>query len=240
MTEDFNATAATNVDPVAPIVEAVNLRTAGDFAILTKAGISIVPNSIITGNIAVSPAAGTYMTGFSFTADSSTTFSTSTQVIGSAFAPTDSVPTPAALTVAVLDMETAYTDASLRANTEDMNIASGSLGGLTLTAGVYTFTVNIIISSSMTFRGSAESVFIIRTTGFLTQASGTRMILEGGVQAKNIFWQVAGYVQVNTYAEMKGIILGKTSVVFQTGASLDGRILAQTACTLDQTRITQA
>jgi hypothetical protein len=222
-----------------PTVDPVNLGTAGEYAILTKAGISTVPSSIITGNIAVSPAAGTYMTGFSFTADASATFSTSSQITGSAFAPTDSVPTPATLTTAISDMEIAYTDASQRANTKDINISNGALGGLILTTGVYKFTVDVSILSSMTFSGCADAVFIIKTTGNLLQASGTTMILEGGVQAKNIFWQVAGAVQINTSASMKGIILGKTKVVFQTGASLDGRILAQTACTLDQARITE-
>jgi hypothetical protein len=64
----------------APALEAVDLRSAGAFVILAKAGISTVPSSVITGDIGVSPIAATAMTGFSLIADASNTFSTSTQV----------------------------------------------------------------------------------------------------------------------------------------------------------------
>jgi len=236
-------------------VEKVDLGTAANYAILTKTGISTVPNSSITGNIGVSPAAGTYMTGFSFTADSSGEFSRSSQVTGRAFAPTDSPPTPAVLNVAVSDMETAYNDASQRANTQGFNIGGGNIGGMTLTPGVYTFFtdininsdltfnggtfVDININSDITFNGGADNVFILQTTGKLMQAASTKVILSGGAQAKNIFWQVADAVRVGSSAEMQGILLAKTSVEFVTGSSLTGRVLAQTACTLQKATITQ-
>ena len=65
---------------------AVELGTAGNYAILTKAGISTVPTSIITGNIAVSPIAATAMTGFSLTSTDNGKASTSDQVTGRAYA----------------------------------------------------------------------------------------------------------------------------------------------------------
>jgi hypothetical protein len=68
------------------VVTAVNLGTAGDFAILAKTGISTVPTSVITGDIGVSPATGATMAGFSLSSDLSATFSTSTQVIGNCYA----------------------------------------------------------------------------------------------------------------------------------------------------------
>src|SRR5580658_1544741 len=64
----IDAVDAENVDvPLSP--GAVNLGTAGDFVILSKSGISTVPTSAVTGNLGVSPAAATYITGFSLTAD---------------------------------------------------------------------------------------------------------------------------------------------------------------------------
>jgi hypothetical protein len=61
-------------------VDPVDLGTASDFAVLTKAGVSTVPQSVITGDVGCSPIAVTALTGFSLTADSSNEFSTSTQV----------------------------------------------------------------------------------------------------------------------------------------------------------------
>jgi hypothetical protein len=63
--------------------------------------------------------------------------------------------------------------------------------------------------------------------------------LTNGALAKNIFWQVAGYVNVGEGAHMEGILLVKTAVTFVTGSSLNGRVLAQTACVLQMATITQ-
>ena len=53
---------------------AVNLGSAGGYVILAKSGISNVPTSAVTGDLGLSPAAATYITGFPLTADSTNTF----------------------------------------------------------------------------------------------------------------------------------------------------------------------
>ena len=79
----------------------------------------------------------------------------------------------------------------------------------------------------------------MKTTGGITQAASTRVVLEGGALAENIFWQVAGVVSVGAGSHLKGILLAATSAVFITGSSLEGRILAQTAVALQMATITQ-
>ena len=216
---------------------AVDLGTAGNYVILTKSGISTVPQSAITGDIAVSPIAATAMTGFSLTLHSSGLYSTSTQVTGQCFG-ASYAGSAADLTIAVLAMQTAYTDASSRSTTQ-LNLFAGIFNDntLTLTPGVYTFTTNVNIYQDITFEGEENDVFIIQTTGSVIMASAVSMLLDGP-QASNIFWQVAGQVTVGTTAHMEGIILTYTAAVFNTGSSLNGRILAQTACTLQMATIT--
>jgi hypothetical protein len=236
------------------LTETLNLGEAGAYAILTKAGISTVPQSVITGNIAVSPIAATAMTGFSLTAHSTNKFSTSAQITGQAFAADYAVPTPVSLTTAVSNMEAAYTDAAGRANADAarINLEGGKLGTELnveqlivggpedpLTPGVYTFATGVTIGGDITFEGSETDIFIIQMTGNLVQVGSTKVLLEGGVLAKNIFWQVAGFVEVQGGAHMEGILLSKTSVTFETGSSLNGRILAQTECILQVATITQ-
>ena len=58
-----------------------------------------------------------------------------------------------------------------------------------------------------------------------------------GVLARNVFWQVAGFVDLGTTAHLEGIVLTQTAVTLQTGASVNGRLLAQTAVTLDQSTV---
>jgi hypothetical protein len=201
-----------------------------------------VANSTITGDIGVSPIAATAITGFGLVLASSGVFSTTSQVVGKAYASDYSGSTPADMTAAVSAMEAAYTNAASRATTDSSmnNMGGGAIGGKTLTAGVYTFTVVVTIDSDLTFEGGADDVFVIQTTGDLTQAANTQVILKGGAQAKNIFWQVAGFVEIGADASMQGILLVKTKVDFITGSSLVGSVLAQTAVNLQVALITQA
>jgi hypothetical protein len=201
-----------------------------------------VITSAVTGNIAVSPITYAAMTGFALTMDSSTQFSTSSQVTGKAFASDYGVPTPATLTTAVSDMETAYTKASQRPNADTgrQNIKGGTIGGETLFPGVYTFAAAVTINLDITFEGGLNDVFIIQIGTTLTQATNTKVILSGCAQAKNIFWQVAGAVVIGAGAQMQGIILGKEKADFITGSSLVGSALVQTAVNLQKATITQA
>jgi hypothetical protein len=174
--------------------------------------------------------------------DPSTQFSTSAQITGKAFASDYAVPTPGQLTSAVSAMEVAYTNAAGRPNTDARrkNIGGGTIGGRTLTPGVYTFTTGITIDLDITFEGGEDDVFIIQTTSAITQAANTRVILSGRAQAKNIIWQVAGNVLIGAGASMQGILLVKQKIDFITGSSLVGSALAQTAVNLESASITQA
>jgi hypothetical protein len=231
-------------------VSTVNLGVAGEYAILTKTGISTVPTSAITGNIGVSPIAATAITGFSLTADSTNQFSTSTQVSGGvAHAASYGAPISETLTTAVSNMEAAYTDAAGRANLDESRKnfgegdEKGELGGApltsTLTPGVYTFHGDVSLASSITFEGNGSDIFIIQIAGKLLQVAGTSVILNGGALAKNIFWQVAEDVEVGEGAHMEGILLAKQAVLFKTGSTLNGRVLTQTRCDLQVATITQ-
>jgi hypothetical protein len=231
----------------------LNLGKAGEYAILAKAGISTVPDADITGDIAVSPIAATFVTGFSLTADSGNAFSTSDQVTGRVYAADYFPPTPSKLTTAVSNMEAAYTDAAGRANPDAArhNVNTGDLpapdpapgsADLPMTPGVYTFTSSVTIKDVLEFDGGgdANAIFIIQMTGDLKLTAEADVQLKAGAKAENLFWQVAGAVGVAGGAKMQGIILCKTAVIFGTGSSLTGRIMAQTHVELlKETTITQ-
>lgn len=230
-------TTGTTTARLAPVL----LGTAGNFAILAKTGISTVPTSIITGNIGVSPAAATFITGFSLSADATNVFATSTQVVGGGriYAANYAVPAPASLTTAILDMQTAYTDAAGRPTPDFTNLGSGTIGGLTLTPGLYTWGSSVMITADVTIAGGADDVWIFQMSGDLIMDAAKRITLSGGAQAKNIFWQVAGQATIGTTAHFEGVILSQTGITLQTGASMNGRILAQSLAALDSATVTQ-
>ncbi len=230
-------TTAPDTTPTGPAP--VVLGTAGDFVILAKSGIDTVPNSVVTGDIGVSPIDSTAITGFSLVLDASTTFSTSTQVTGMVFAADYTAPTPAIMTTAVSDMQTAYTDAAGRTNPTATELGAGNIGGMTLAPGLYKWGTGVLISTDVTLSGGPNDVWIFQIAGGITQASATSVILTGGALPKNIFWQSFGAVALDTTAHFEGIILCQTEITLATGASINGRLLSQTAVTLDQSTVTQ-
>ncbi len=210
----------------------VNLGAAGGYAILAKSGISTVPTSAVTGNLGVSPAAAAAITGFALALDGTNVFSTSPQVTGKAYAADYAPPTPANLTTAVGDMQTAFTDAAGRAPgvTE---LGAGNIGGMTLAPGVYKWGTGLLIPTDVTLSGSSTDVWIFQIAQDLTMSSAAKIHLAGGALPKNVFWQVSGAVDLGTTAHCEGVVLTATAVTLRTGASINGRLLAQTAVNID-------
>jgi hypothetical protein len=208
--------------------------------VLAKTGISNTGASAITGNIGISPSGASSVTGFGLVADATNVFSTSSLVTGKVYASDYAVPAPANLTAAVLNMQAAYTDAAGRAATSaaTTNVGGGTLTSLTLTPGVYEWGTAVTIPTDLTLNGNATDVWIFKVAGTLTMAAAKNVILSGGALAKNIFWQVSGAVAIGAGSHFEGIILGQTGITLLTGASMNGRALAQSAVTLDSNAIT--
>jgi ice-binding like protein len=213
----------------------VNLGTAGKFAILSQSGISTVPPSAITGDLGVSPIASTAITGFSLTMDSSNVFSTSPQVTGKVYAADYASPTPANLTTAIGDMQTAFTDAAGRpANVNELG--GGNIGGLVLSPGVYKWGTSVIIPSDVSLAGLPTDVWIFEIAQNLTMSNSARVVLFGAVP-KNVFWQVSGGVTLGSKTHLAGTVLAKTAITLGSTASVKGRLLSQTAVTLITNKI---
>jgi hypothetical protein len=135
---------------------------------------------------------------------------------------------------AKLDLTAAYNDAAGRTAT-DMVTLSGNIGGLTLTPGLYKSTSTLSISSGdLTFdaKGNANAIFIIQIASTLTTTSARKVILSGGAQASNIFWQVGSSATFGTTSVFKGTVMAMQSITFNTGASLNGKALARTGAVI--------
>lgn len=111
------------------------------------------------------------------------------------------------------------------------------LGGKTLLSGLYKFTSAVTIPTNIIISGSPTDVWIFQISGTLKMSSAVRITLSGGALAKNIFWQVSDAVTLGTTSHFEGIILGMTGINMQTGASINGRMLAQTAVSLQMNTV---
>ncbi|MEO8169478.1 MAG: ice-binding family protein [Oxalobacteraceae bacterium] len=218
----------------APVI----LGTAGNFVMLAKTGISTTGTTAVIGDIGVSPAAASFITGFGLIMDSTNAFSTSTLVTGKVYAADYAVPTPNNLTTAISDMQTAFIDAAGRTTPDFINLGAGDISGMTLVPGLYKWGTGVSISNAgVTLTGGANDVWIFQIAQDLTIGNNAIVTLGGSAQAKNIFWQVSGQTTIGTTAKVKGNILSQTLISLNTGAALTGRALAQTAVTLNANNI---
>ncbi len=214
-----------------PLVHAlqstVNLGTAAPFAIL--AGTPSITNtgaSVITGNVGLSPMAGSGITGL-----------LCTQVTGTIYAvdatglPCFTVNGPLLVT-AKNDLDTAYTDA---ANRIPVNTVNTELGGTTKFAGVYTSgatTFDITAGAGplvIDGQGDPSAVFIFESSAAspgLTVGPGSTVSLINGAQACNVFWRVVS-ADINTTAVFKGTVMALNSITVANGANIEGRLLAR-------------
>ena len=219
-----------------PTPTPVDLLSAGNFVILSKTGITNVPTSAITGNIGTSPITGAAITGLDCVEVTGTVYTV--DATGPACRVTDAT----LLTTAISDMETVYTNLAGRPAGVGafLNVGAGTVTGLTLVPGTYTWGSTVTIPTDLTLdaQGDANAVWIFQITGTLDLAAGKQIILIGGAQAKNVFWQVAGAVTLGAGSHFEGNILAQTNIAMITGATLNGRALAQTAVTLQSNVVT--
>jgi len=213
------------------VSKTVNLGLAGDFVILSKTGITDVYKSSVVGDVGTSPITGAAL------------LLKCNEVIGTIYTVDAAGPLPCRVTnatrlgIAVLNMQTAYTDAAGRSNPDFLNLGAGNIGGKTLTPGLYKWTSAVVIPTDVKISGSSTDIFIFQVAGTLKMSSAVRITLTGGAKAKNIFWVTSGAVTIGTTSHFEGNILSQTGINLQTGASINGRMLAQTAVTLQMNTV---
>ena len=204
----------------------VNLGMTAHFTILAGAAITTTGGGIIDGDIGASPITGAAI------------HLTQAQVNGTIYAvdaagPAGSVIAPALLSAAKGDLTTAINDAAGRTPTPTgpfLNPGAGNLGGLNLVAGLYKFTGTALITGSdVTLTGGPNDVWIFQIAADLEVGSMIQVILAGGAQAKNIFWQVGTSATIGTFAVFEGTILASQAITINTSSAMEGRALAFTA-----------
>jgi len=221
----------------------VGLGSADSFAVLGFSGVTASTPSVVSGDVGLSPAAGTLYSGL-----------TTGMVTGTIYAVDATGPAggagnnPSLLTSATGDLATAFTNAGQAPSGVNSGVVTGDLGtfnGGTLTPGVYQDNGapnSLSITGTLTLDGGGDpnAVFIFRSASTLTTASNSHVTLTGGTQACNVFWQIGSSATLGTSSDFKGTILAAVSITDNGGSTVVGRFLAQGgAVTLDNTHLTK-
>jgi len=216
----------------------VELGTARNYVILASTGIFNNPTSTITGDLGLSPADTSSLSGFDLTEESN--YATSEQVNGRIYASNMGAPTPANLTAAVEDMITAFDDAAGRTTPDFIDLHNSDIGGRTLSPGLYKWNGSLDVSSDIAISGDSDDVWIFQIADDLNISSNVIMELSGNTQVRNIIWQVVGNVVVEPDAHLKGILLTLNNITLNRNAKVTGRMLTQESVNLDANTITQS
>jgi hypothetical protein len=208
------------VTPVSIAQTTIPLGTAANFAVLAGATVTSTGLTVITGDLGLSP--GTAVTGIP------------PGIVNGALHTGD-----ATASIAKTDLATAINTAN--ALTLPILIA-GDLGGRTLVPGLYKSTSSLAVTGALTLdaQGDPNAVWVFQIASTLTTLTGSQIILTGGAQASNIFWVVGSSATLGTTSVFKGTIMAYASITITTGATVDGRALAEVgAVTLDSNIITK-
>jgi hypothetical protein len=198
-------TVALTSSPAWSATVAPNLGTAAASSVVAGTTVTNTGATTLSGNVDVSP--GSAVTGFP------------PGTIGGTLHAGDAV-----AGTAESDVTAAYLSAM---NAIATGTANSDLGGQTFTPGVYAASSSMSLTGTVTLSGDANSVFIFQSVSGLTTAPGSSVVLTGGVQACNVFWQVGSSATLGTTTSFVGNILALTSISLATGASLNGRALAR-------------
>ncbi len=203
----------------------VNLGSAERFGILAGVGVSNNAgfSEIRNMDVGISPGVRSSVTGFP----------PAIIVQGAIYASHDISPPGIAdmLVKAKQDLTNAYLFAE-GASTPAPATVSGDQGGKTLAPGIYKSTSTLLLQSgdlTLDAQGDANAVWIFQIASDFTSIGGAggNVILSGGAQAKNIFWQVGGSATIGNYTIFKGNILALTSITMNSHATIEGKLLAR-------------
>jgi hypothetical protein len=211
------ANATTNFTTLAAAYPApINLNSCSNFAILAYSTVTTTGGGIINGDVGLSPAGSQEIPPV--------------QINGNIY---NGGPIAAQ---AQLDLTAAYGDAAGRSVNQITLTDGENIGGLTLAPGLYWSASSLYITGNLTLDagGDPNAVWIFQMGTTLITAAGapgnpaSQIILAGGAQAKNIFWQVGSSATLGTYSVFQGTIMAQGSITMNTDSIMDGRALART------------
>ncbi len=209
------------------VATAPTLGTAGSFAVLGGSTVTNTGPTIVTGDLGVSP--GSAIVGFF----PDTLLGPGT-VVGTQHA------ADAVALQAQADAATAYTALAGQACDFTLPLIA-DIGGSTLAPGVYCFPSSAAITGILTLdaAGDPNAVWVFNIESTLEAASASSVLIINGGSPCNVFWRVGSSATLNTTTAFQGSILALADIDALTGATVTGRLLAQTAAVdLDDNLIT--
>ncbi len=199
-----------------------SVGTAKTFAALAYSGITSANISTIGGELGVSAGAVSTITGFDLAAYTK-------------YGNDSLAPYTMRTLLAQQDVTALVGNINPRACDNDLtNVVGGLTGDITLYPGVTcmnSFSADVLVNGHVYLdaRGNSNAFFIIRGNLTLTVADGAQVVLTNGAEACGVFWRISKQVTIGKTVQFYGTVISGTAITMNTGSTLVGRALAQTA-----------
>jgi hypothetical protein len=196
--------------------------SAKQFAVLAYNSVTTANISTIVGLLGVSAAAVSVITGFDdpgYTKYGSDSLAPHADTTGNA----------------QLDVTSLVGNITPRACDEDLtDTPTGLTGDITLHPGVTCMnsaSADILLNGHVYLDagGDPNAFFIIRGNKALTVADGAQVVLMNEANDCGVFWRIKTAVTIGKTVDFHGTIIAGTAITMNTGSTLNGRTLAQTA-----------
>ena len=201
-------------------VKKIDLGILDSFAVMAYTSISSSPTSNIVGKVGLKPGTRTFIN-----------LNSTTEVKGGPteiYAGDDIGDSADYLNFARANLISAYKEAASReADKDKIEAYAGNPGDKILPPGIYKWSNGVSITSDITLEGNSTDVYIFQIEGDMDIASNVRVVLSGGVRAKNIYWQVSGKTTLGAYCVIQGNIMTQISLEMKNLAHLNGRALVK-------------
>lgn len=191
------------------------LDTAASFSVIGGSTVTNTGPSVLDGSLAVSP--GSALPGFP------------PGLVGGSTHSNDAVAIQAQI-----DLVTA---ANALMAVPSFDVGTADLDGLTFLAGAYSSASSLLNNGTITLQGDADDVFIFTAVSTLTTGAGSTIAFIGDVQECNVFWRIGSSATLGAGSHLAGTVIAQASVSAITGATIAGRVFAQTAAVTLQSNV---
>jgi uncharacterized repeat protein (TIGR02543 family) len=207
-----------NPSPAYASLSPVALGSASTYAVLGGTGVTSTGNTVLTGDLGVSPSAS--IVGFPLGVYSGSIHAGDAQAAQ-----------------AQSDLQLAYNAAAALTPTGSF---AGDQNGQTFDAGVYSTGAAFALTGTLTLdgQGNSNAVFVFQVNAALNTAASSSIHLINGARASNVFWQVNGAAGTGAPSSFTGTIMANGAITVGAGGSIDGRALSNGTVTLADNAIT--
>lgn len=195
--------------------------------------VAVGADATLNGNIGLYASSSSYSGLINYQLQYSGQYATSSSVTGGQIMAMDMTQnTPANITRTFNDIQAAYNYAAAEEPITEYTPAAGTLDGRNLGPGIYRYNAALSLTTQVTLTGQCGDIFIFQIAGAFAPAATSVVLLNGGVTASTVYWQVGGAFSTGSDCTFVGTVIGASTIALGASTLFTGTGYAATTFAL--------